>query len=149
MKRFPVFFVSLALLLGGCSKVSSSASSFRDDVPELDDAKEAEIKTAYFQEYEKGSFSNVSPENVEITGYYGEYHGSYVMFIGSGGAGWFMITEEKVGDYNFVYPTTTALKVYHEGQFLTVSEAASGLLSKEDLSALYTRYSTENESLYK
>jgi hypothetical protein len=150
MKRLPILLVSLAFLLGGCAKASStSASSFRDDVPELDNAKELEIKTAYANKYKGGGSSSIDPQNVLITGYYGEYHNSYVMFITSGGAGWFMITEEKVGDYNFVYPTTMPLTFYHDGQFFTVTEAASSLLSNDDLSVLYARYSTANENLYK
>jgi hypothetical protein len=149
MNRLSISFFSLVFLLGGCAQ-ASSASSFHDDVPELDNAKELEIKIAYAKKYEQESTKEVKPEQIVITGYYGEYHGSYVMFINPSFVdSLFMITKETIGNYVFVYSTTLALSVYHDGDFCSVTEAASSFLSKSGLNALYARYSTANEYLYK
>ena len=119
------------------------------DKPVLDEAKAAEIKTAYYnlnKQHFVSEFYTYTAEDVTLT-FYGEYNGAYVMFIDTPYLAYLdAITTQVVDGVTFVYGSSHTLDVYNNGSFYSVGEAfENGLLTHNDLVDINNR---KNNKLY-
>ena len=110
----------------------------------LDDEKELEIRTAFYNEH-KDSYKEL--DHVTIYAFYGEYNGSYVVDIFRSMET--MLYTETIDGFTFTYPTPNPLLVYIDGKFYRLQEAFdAGLLTHRNLQKVWNLYGENNPNLY-
>ena len=99
-----------------------------------------DIKKAY---YRRSDAPNTAlAYDVYINRAFGEYNGSVaVMMSDSLNFDMPCETEETVGGFTFVYPTTSTVKVYCDGKLYSLADALENeFITKDNLQVIYNLY---------
>lgn len=115
-------------------------------LPVLDEAKASEIRTAYYEKEKErftGEYYNYTADDISFT-YYGEYNGSYVMFIDTPFYAYTTaIRRVEIDGVPFVYASGQSLGVYSNGNFYWLNERfENSLFTRDDL--LMISYKKDN-----
>ena len=106
------------------------------------------IKKAYFELKPEHMRENYTPGDIQIWSY-GTYNGCTVGYFGEKRGGGQAITEEKVGNYVFIYPDTTRMLAYKDGQIKLMPEAYDlGWLDDDAVKQIYEKHRQEYSALY-
>ena len=112
------------------------------------DAMDYEIQCALFNKYPG---AHKSPGDFNISYFYGEFNGAYVIHLG-GKVGTAAIEYDYFGEYVFIYSGGYAkLDVYNsnDGEFYTLKKAYDmGLLTIEDIGVIYEQFVKLNAHMY-
>ena len=166
----------VCLILAGCNR--STANEFSN--PEGTPAETPEETPAESLPYEDdGIFKTTSDEmdyriqkatckkypsfakdvsEVKIVGYYGEYHGVYVVdlymrnrgYVGSDGMAE-SFYRERVGEYLFVYSISDTLYVYISADDIVchmLEAYKQGILTDDDIGEIYKKHFEANRDVY-
>lgn len=132
-------------VFGSAAPVPSGGQKFTpEDLTEQELKQLQEAVSRYEQSREKPRA--ISPDDVIITEYFGNYHGAYVFFhdfkderyrIVCNAA----ITPVRIKDFVFVFPSGCIYSVCKDGTLYTLQEAyEKEVLSLEDIEALYNNH---------
>ena len=134
---FLVIFIVLLLSFSGCKTSPEDRPLIpvhEFDVDTIEQALSSEIKWAYDQKLsnEAAGESPVSPEELFISWYYGNFGGCEVVMIGGDGIQHTAAHRPvEVAGYTIVFASGEPVWVYKDGQFFTVKEAYdTGVISK-------------------
>ena len=112
------------------------------------DAMDYEIQNAL---YKKHPGAHKSPGDFNISYFYGEFNGAYVIHVG-GMVGTAAIEYDYFGEYVFIYSGGDAkLHVYNskDGEFYILKKAYdAGLLTIEDIGVIYEQFVKLNPNMY-
>ena len=111
------------------------------------DAMDYEIKCAILKEW---SSANLTPDDVNIPYFYGEFNGVYALGFGLGGICAFEC--QRIGEYEFIYSGGGVKRdVYNskDGEFYTLKEAYDqGFLTIEDIGVIHEKFVRINAHAY-
>jgi len=167
MKKFTCLIcllLLLSLLLTGCNGAvnqptepdETPAETPKETLPyeedgvfvTTSDAMDYEIQNAL---YKKHPGAHKSPDEFNISYFYGEFNGAYVIHLG-GKVGTAAIEYDYFGEYVFIYSGGYAkLDVYNskDGEFYTLKKAYDmGLLTIEDIGVIYEQFVKLNAHMY-
>ena len=146
----------LSLLLTGCNAFAETQPKVTEETPvetlpyeedgdfvTTSDAMDYEIQCALFSNYPGAHFN--------ISYFYGEFNGAYVMHL-DGKVGAAAIDYDYFGEYVFIYSGGYAkLDVYNskDGEFYSLKKAyEQGLLTIEDIGVIYEQFVKLNKRMY-
>ena len=135
MKKLFVFLLILALML-----CTVGCQGFGDP--------EYAIKKAYLERLPEHMRDDYTPNDIPIWSY-GTYNGCTVGYFSERRGGGQAITEEEVGNYVFIYPDTTRMLAYKDGQIKLMPEAYElGWLDDDAVKQIYEKHRQEYSDLY-
>jgi hypothetical protein len=107
------------------------------------------IKKAYIEQLIPEHLrDNYTPDDIPIWSY-GTYNGCTVGYFGSKSGGAMMIIGEKVGNYNFTYPSSTKMLAYKGGVFKSLPEAYDlGWLDDDAVKQIHEKHKQEYYYVY-
>ncbi len=129
---------------------SETTISGECDFPEIPEEIVRQIRQTYYDSHRE-EMGDATPDHVEITAYYGEYHGAYAVVIFDK---WRIsisaVVEKKVNGLLFIYPSPhSSVSIYRDGTLYGVQTAFErGVLSAEDLQELYETYKAAWPEMY-
>ena len=129
-------FVFVILLLCFCLLCSCGSGK-------LDSEREQQIKQDYaaFVNQKVGS---ISAEDVIIEEYYGLYgEETDIMFITTTKSGYYLAVtiKEEIAGYEFTFPSSQPLYVYHNSDFIPIRDAYEcGILDENDVKKIHRLY---------
>ena len=151
----------LSLLLTGCNAFAESQPEAAEETPvetlpyeedgvfvTTSDAMDYEIQNALYKKY-PGAYK--SPGDFDISYFYGEFNGAYVIYLGGMG-GTATIDYDYFGEYVFIYSGGDKQpRVYNskDGEFYILKKAYdAGLLTIEDIGVIYEQFVKLNAHMY-
>jgi len=170
----------VCLILAGCNRSTANEFSNPEETPaETPEETPAETPVESLPYEDDGIFKTTSDEmdyriqkatckkypsfakdvsEVKIVGYYGEYHGVYVVdlymrnrgYVGSDGMAK-QFFYERVGEYLFVYSISDSLYVYisADDTVCYMLEAyEQGILTDDDIGEIYKKHFEANRDVY-
>lgn len=144
MKKFLCFILCGVLLLSICS-----CEQHTDSLAWL----QYQIKRDFARYINDGSgvCEKINSDDVTIEQIFDVYQDNAVaLFITSNNLMYFdSMVEEDIAGIHFVFPNSQELYIYHDRKFTPLKEAyKSGIILKEDVKDIYTRYMNNPESEY-
>ena len=115
-----------------------------DPPVEISAEMESEIKNKFFEKTYKENNKEYynSPDQVKIEACYGIFDDAYCIMITCSGFMHFdAMTELQVGEYTFVFSSSTTMRVYCNGEFYGLKQAyENGILDDTELESLHYYY---------
>lgn len=132
-KIFLIMLILFTVILSGCTSNNPNILTLE----EANDLKEKIVKY-----YQKETETKKDIKDIEITDYYGEYNGAYVLSILGGNDGGIPeIIKENIADFTFEYPGTRKIDVLYRNKVYSFKDAyEKDILKKEDIYKIYNKY---------
>ena len=167
----------VCLILAGCNRSTANEFSNPEGTP-AETPEETPVESLPYED--DGIFKTTSDEmdyriqkaackkypsfakdvsEVKIVGYYGEYHGVYVVDLYMRNRGYDApdsgvvkpYKSEKIGEYMFIYEVTSLLYVYipaDDAVYYMDEAYEEGILTDDDMGEIYKKHSEANRDVY-